>query len=224
MSEAAPFSRLVISLFGDIALQLVLQIRGVKFTRWILTLMLQYNILSVLQLSAVPGFCQRTGTLPPLLDSVVGGDMPGKSFSCPYGSKYAVLRPGYFNRKLHRYIPNPLRCFKCQSFGHSQTVCRGRFKYSRCISVGHASSDCNLEQKGMNCSKPHSSDSKLYPKWKTEIQIQEIKINRNISCSKAHKLIVPRLSQTYAQAIKPSLISSGTQTDQNSTNIIYPPL
>ncbi|GFW30655.1 hypothetical protein TNCV_455921 [Trichonephila clavipes] len=37
--------------------------------------MLQYFILGVLQVSAVPGICQMTGTLPPLSDSAVGGGM-----------------------------------------------------------------------------------------------------------------------------------------------------
>ncbi|GFW90181.1 hypothetical protein TNCV_1790021 [Trichonephila clavipes] len=47
-------------------------------------------------------------------------------------------------------------------FGHSQTACRGQLTCSGCASVGHASSDCNLEQKCVDCSQPHSADSKLY--------------------------------------------------------------
>ncbi|GFX28452.1 uncharacterized protein TNCV_1152611 [Trichonephila clavipes] len=70
----------------------------------------------------------------------------------------------------------------------------------------------------------HPSDSKLCQKWKLEKQIQEIKTNKNISCFEAHKLIIPQLTQTYAQATKPSTISTTTQTDPNITNIICPPL
>ncbi|GFT90239.1 putative RNA-directed DNA polymerase from transposon BS [Trichonephila clavipes] len=78
-----------------------------------------------------------------------------------------TIKAGYLNCKIRPYIPNPLRCFKCQRFGHSQTACRGQLTCSRCASVGHASSDCTLEQKCVNCSQPHSADSKLCPKWKT---------------------------------------------------------
>ncbi|GFU09384.1 RNA-directed DNA polymerase from mobile element jockey [Trichonephila clavipes] len=126
--------------------------------------------------------------------------------------------------KIRPYIPNPLRCFKCQRFGHSQTSCRGQLTCSRCASVGHSSTDCTLEPKCVNCTQSHPSDSKLCQKWKIEKQIQEIKINKNISYFEARRLIVPQLTQTYAQAARPSTISTATQTDSNLSNIICPPL
>ncbi|GFT29390.1 uncharacterized protein TNCV_757461 [Trichonephila clavipes] len=97
-------------------------------------------------------------------------------------------------------------------------------EYSRCASVGHSSTDCTLEPKCVNCTQSHPSDSKLCQKWKFEKQIQEIKTNKNISYVEARRLIVPQLTQTYAQATKPSTISAATQTDPNISNIICPPL
>ncbi|GFT85266.1 uncharacterized protein TNCV_497181 [Trichonephila clavipes] len=126
------------------------------------------------------------------------------------------------NTPIH--IPNPLRCFKCQRFGHSQTSCRGQLTCSRCASVGHASTDCSLEPKCVNCLQPHPSDSKICPKWKIEKQIQEIKTTKNISYPEARKLIVPQLSQTYAQAAKSSTLNNSTQTDENITKIKCPHL
>ncbi|GFX10886.1 putative RNA-directed DNA polymerase from transposon X-element [Trichonephila clavipes] len=134
------------------------------------------------------------------------------------------IKAGYLNCRIRPYIPNPLRCFKCQRFGHSQTSCRGQLTCSRCASVGHASTDCNLEPKCVNCLQPHPSDSKICPKWKIEKQIQEIKTNKNISYPEARKLIVPQLSQTYAQAAKSSTLNNSTQTDENITKIKCPPL
>ncbi|GFW30444.1 uncharacterized protein TNCV_453821 [Trichonephila clavipes] len=134
------------------------------------------------------------------------------------------IKAGYLNCKVRPYIPNPLRCFKCQRFGHSQTSCRGQLTCSRCASVGHASTDCSLEPKCINCLQPHSSDSKICPKWKIEKQIQEIKTTKNISYPEARKLIVPQLSQTCAQAAKFSTLNNSTQTDENITKINCPPL
>ncbi|GFV68801.1 uncharacterized protein TNCV_1969731 [Trichonephila clavipes] len=139
-------------------------------------------------------------------------------------SGQGVIRADYLNCKIRPYIPNTLRCFKCQRFGHSQTSCRGQLTCSRCASVGHSSTDCTLEPKCFNCSQSHSSDSKLYPKWKIEKQIQEIKTNNNISYQEARKLIAPQLSQTYAQVAKSSTATSTTQTDENITQIKCPPL
>ncbi|GFX73333.1 uncharacterized protein TNCV_4206831 [Trichonephila clavipes] len=95
---------------------------------------------------------------------------------------------------------------------------------SRCESVGHASTDCSLEQKCVNCSQPHSFDSKQCPKWKIEKEIQAIKTNRNLSYLEARKLKAPRLSQTYAQVAKSSTATSTTQTGENITQIKCPPL
>ncbi|GFV21134.1 RNA-directed DNA polymerase from mobile element jockey [Trichonephila clavipes] len=135
-----------------------------------------------------------------------------------------AIKAGYLNCKIRPYIPNPLRCFKCQRFGHSQTSCRSQLTFSRCASVGHASTDCSLEPKCINCSQPHTADSKLCPKWKTEKQIQEIKTNKNITYVEVRKLIVPQLVQTYAKVSKPSIVNNSTQTDENITKIKCPPL
>ncbi|GFT62675.1 RNA-directed DNA polymerase from mobile element jockey [Trichonephila clavipes] len=136
----------------------------------------------------------------------------------------SFIKAGYLNCRIRPYIPNPLRCFKCQRFGHSQTSCRGQLTCSRCASVGHASTDCSLEPKCINCLQPHPSDSKICPKWKIEKQIQEIKTTKNISYPEARKLIVPQLSQTYAQAAKSSTLNNSTQTDENIIKINCPPL
>ncbi|GFT78479.1 putative RNA-directed DNA polymerase from transposon BS [Trichonephila clavipes] len=118
------------------------------------------------------------------------------------------IKAGYLNCNLRPYIPNPLRCFKCQRFGHSQNSCRGQLTCSRCAAVGHSSTDCTLEPKCINCSQIHTADSKLCPKWKTEKEIQTIKTNKNISYFAARKLIAPQFSQTYAQVAKPSIATS----------------
>ncbi|GFV94613.1 putative RNA-directed DNA polymerase from transposon BS [Trichonephila clavipes] len=53
-----------------------------------------------------------------------------------------TIKAGYLNCKISPYV---LRCWECQRFGHSQTSCHGQLIYSRCASVGHASTDCSLE-------------------------------------------------------------------------------
>ncbi|GBN25210.1 hypothetical protein AVEN_114255-1 [Araneus ventricosus] len=51
------------------------------------------------------------------------------------------VRAGYIKLKVRPYIPNPLRCFKCQRFGHSKASCRGTLTCARCAEAGHDSSD-----------------------------------------------------------------------------------
>ncbi|GBO45075.1 hypothetical protein AVEN_98687-1 [Araneus ventricosus] len=42
------------------------------------------------------------------------------------------IKAGYMRLSVRTYIPNPLRCFKCQRFGHSKTSCRGTLTCARC--------------------------------------------------------------------------------------------
>ncbi|XP_035219506.1 neogenin-like, partial [Stegodyphus dumicola] len=52
------------------------------------------------------------------------------------------IKAGYLNCPVRPYIPNPMRCFQCQRFGHSKMSCRGTLTCARCSSVGHDSDNC----------------------------------------------------------------------------------
>ncbi|GBO37125.1 hypothetical protein AVEN_95106-1 [Araneus ventricosus] len=47
------------------------------------------------------------------------------------------IKAGYMRLSVRTYIPNPLRYFKCQRFGHSKTSCRGTLTCARCAEIGH---------------------------------------------------------------------------------------
>ncbi|GFV78473.1 uncharacterized protein TNCV_3477881 [Trichonephila clavipes] len=59
-----------------------------------------------------------------------------------------TIKAGYLNFKIRPYIPNHVRCFKFQRFGHSQANCRGQLTCSRCASSsstqGHLLSSTSL--------------------------------------------------------------------------------
>ncbi|GFT57516.1 putative RNA-directed DNA polymerase from transposon X-element [Trichonephila clavipes] len=112
---------------------------------------------------------------------------------------------GYLNIKIRPYIPNPLRCFRCQSYGHGTASCRGVATCNKCSSTEHASEACTTERrKCANCKGEHAAYSKICPKWQQEKEIQRIKVLENISYSEAKKRVVnilpPRASTSYANA------------------------
>ena len=53
------------------------------------------------------------------------------------------IKAGYLQCPVRQYIPNSLRCFKCQRFGHSKSACVGNLTCGRCIAIGHESLNCN---------------------------------------------------------------------------------
>ena len=55
------------------------------------------------------------------------------------------LKIGYYNVEVKLYIPNPLRCFDCQEFGHSRKYCKKQLKCWKCGKEGHDGSECTSE-------------------------------------------------------------------------------
>ncbi|GBN73498.1 hypothetical protein AVEN_150429-1 [Araneus ventricosus] len=117
---------------------------------------------------------------------------------------------------VRAYIPNPLRCFKCQRFGHSKTSCRGTLTCARCAEVGHESTDCTRTEKCVNCKGEHTSFSRNCIAWEQEKETISTKIKKQISYQEARKLIksqTPTPRNSYVSALKKS---TGPSTQTNA--------
>ena len=129
----------------------------------------------------------------------------------------ASLKVGYLNVKVDLYIPNPLRCFKCQKFGHGRDSCSNDVTCFRCGQKGHDNTNCQNPAKCANCQEAHMAISKDCPIWKKEKQIQKIKAERNISYPEARRITEASTqslpSQTYAEAAKTSVRTVACQTE-----------
>ncbi|GBL82178.1 hypothetical protein AVEN_252372-1 [Araneus ventricosus] len=103
------------------------------------------------------------------------------------------IHTGYVYARAKRYVPNPLCCFKCQRFGHSQGTCKGTIRCAKCSGNDHDTSVCVSETfKCFNCSGSHPAYSRDCSKWKIEKEIQSLKVKRNISYAEAKKLVLDR--------------------------------
>lgn len=94
-----------------------------------------------------------------------------------------------FYRLIHvePYIPNPLRCYKCQKFGHHESKCRAtNIRCSNC-SENHDNKDCTNQSKCSNCGEAHPSSSNKCTVWQKEKEIVKIKYTNHISFPEARK-------------------------------------
>ncbi|XP_035205691.1 uncharacterized protein LOC118180736 [Stegodyphus dumicola] len=124
------------------------------------------------------------------------------------------IKAGYLNCPVRPYIPNPMRCFQCQRFGHTKISCRGKLTCARCSVAGHNSDACTAAPLCINCKGEHAAFSRSCPKWKAEREIQAVKHKRNISYAEARRIVEgtqPRTGMSFASAAK-SKRSVGTQT------------
>ncbi|GBN79508.1 hypothetical protein AVEN_205507-1 [Araneus ventricosus] len=129
------------------------------------------------------------------------------TFNTPRLPEY--IKAGYVRCSVRSYIPNPLRCFKCQRFGHSKTNCRGTLTCARCAAAGHESTGCTAVEKCVNCQGQHTSFSRSCPKWKQEKEVISTKYQKNISFPEARRLVKAQ--------VPPDVSSSGTKNPLRSS-------
>ena len=130
-----------------------------------------------------------------------------------------VVKIGFIQVKVDVYIPNPLRCYNCQVFGHHENKCGRHPVCCNCAQPEHcASGQCDKPAKCVNCSGDHPANSKECPQWEKEKQILKIKCEQYISFPEARKQYEQfNGAKTYASAVKPGTCNKSTQTDNKST-------
>ena len=112
------------------------------------------------------------------------------------------IKVGYLNVRVTLYVPSPLRCFKCQKFGHVRDRCPGEEACGTCAQAAHEG-PCQNPACCVNCGAAHASSSRNCPTWKTEEAIQRVKTEKKISFFEARRLVLSSVpTQSYAQAAK----------------------
>lgn len=77
------------------------------------------------------------------------------------------IKAGYFNIGVEVYVPSPLRCYKCQKFGHGSNSCRNSAACHRC-GDNHEGTECQKDFRCCNCNGNHAASSKSCPVWQME--------------------------------------------------------
>ena len=101
---------------------------------------------------------------------------PGRRYRITFKTK---IPPKYLKfpdlgiqMRTELYVPPPLRCHRCQKFGHYQTNCRILEKDSVCFICSRVHEDkiskCKEKAQCVNCKGPHISSSPLCPAFKQE--------------------------------------------------------
>ncbi|GBL85220.1 hypothetical protein AVEN_222703-1 [Araneus ventricosus] len=135
------------------------------------------------------------------------------TFNVPNLPKSVLIE--YINCSVRPYVPDPLRCYKCQKSGHSVQSCRGNQTCARCAEIGHASNSCEAAPLCANCKEDHASYARSCPRWKDEKEIQDVKVKQNVSFREARKIFAdraPKVGVSYASQLNPPFICTCGQT------------
>ena len=148
-----------------------------------------------------------------------GALKPTNTFVFTFDSPFlpANVKIGFIQAKVDVYIPNPLRCYKRQVFGH-ENKCGRQVICVNCSMPEHcASGQCQRPAKCANCSGDHSANSKDCPQWEKERKILKIKCENTLSFPEARKQFEQFYqARTYASAVKPGTCNKSTETDKTA--------
>ena len=114
--------------------------------------------------------------------------------------------------RVRPYIPNPVRCFKCQTYGHVANSCNRKERCARCSTVGHKSSACRAVKPKCTCGGDHPVWDRSCPKLREEVKKAKDRASANQKPQPS-----PRPPPNVAECQEPTTTPS-TQTSS------YPPL
>lgn len=126
------------------------------------------------------------------------------------------IKIGYHIKRVEQFIPNPLRCYKCQRYGHHEEKCSNQAVCGRCGEGDphHTTDQCREVCKCANCGGDHPVYARVCEKWKKEKEILTLKHTKNISFLEARKIIeASRKEKTYSQVVKTT--TNDTQQQEN---------
>ena len=114
------------------------------------------------------------------------------------------------------YIPNPLRCFNCQKFGHHEDKCPVD-PGSVCERCGmgnhdHHTNHCKNPTKCVNCGGEHLSRSNECETWQKEKEIMRLKITKNLTYLEARKQLEQKPEFSFSHIVKSLAAKPETKT------------
>ena len=112
------------------------------------------------------------------------------------------IKVGYLKVRVTPYIPSPMRCFKCQRFGHISKFCKNKDICSICAQDRHEG-ECKGPKHCVNCKESHESSSKDCPSLAREKEIQRVRVMEKCSFAEAKKKVGEKMpmQQTFAKVL-----------------------
>jgi hypothetical protein len=108
---------------------------------------------------------------------------------------------GFRRYSTQLFIPNPMRCFKCNRIGHTFKNCRSPFDTCMKCSEGKHELPCNNTPRCINCNQDHSANSPNCIIYKIAKETIAIKTKERCSYREAKQRAEETFKNDYAGAI-----------------------
>ena len=121
------------------------------------------------------------------------------------------------------YVALPIRCYKCQKFGHTKARCTKKESICGKCSQTHNENECTATTpKCANCNGEHHSFDRKCPIYIEKRNILEISAKKHISIKDAEKELKKKNSASYAKVVKTNVVLKEKQVTgtNNKTNFV----
>ena len=110
------------------------------------------------------------------------------------------------------YIPTPIRCLKCQRYGHLKKWCRREEEVCvNCGEPGHTSTMCSNDTKCLHCKGPHNAMNRKCPTYLFKCEVVATQTRERIPMHEAED----KVKEKYPSEDRSfSLIANGSQSQQ----------
>ena len=105
---------------------------------------------------------------------------------------------------VEQFVPNLLRCYKFQKYGHHEDACSGQKVCGKCgrKDPDHHINKCEFPNKCASCGGDHLVYARSCESWRREKEILSIKCKNDIPYHVAWKMVVESNTITYSQAVQ----------------------
>lgn len=95
---------------------------------------------------------------------------------------------GFMKYDVRAFISKPMRCYRCQEFGHIAKACKGKVRCARC-SGQHEYGKCGegVKPKCCHCGGDHSAAYWGCEIMKREVEVQQVRMKEKVSYAEAVK-------------------------------------
>ena len=134
-----------------------------------------------------------------------------------------IIYFGWRRYRVSLYIPDPIRCFHCQKFGHKAHQCRSAVKCPIC-SGRHLFADCDAQRNDENkrkavcpnCKGDHPASYRGCKMYQEAKSIKQIQVSKSLSYADAVKTF---REQTETSSVQPEPARQITVAEVTSHNI-----